>query len=157
MRDLRVCAAVSAGVVACVLLCGGLAARAAEPRLTAALGDVVVKLVDVQPKVTQVIVNDATIFEDRESKLLSFVNAYTVDGRWMALLQSDTGAKDCPTRFRVLDLGAPTPSVSLPFGSCSDALQVTTADGALTVSMPVPPGSDTAAWTYRNGRIARSR
>ncbi|CAO3430651.1 hypothetical protein [Azospirillum doebereinerae] len=138
------------------LLCGT-SAQAAEPYLTAALGDVVVKLVEVEPKVTQVVVDDKTIFEDRESTQVSFVNAYTVQGRWMALLQTETGAKDCPARFRILDLGAPKPSVSLPFGSCSDAAQVTTSETALTVSMPVPSSKETAAWTYQGGRIARSR
>ncbi len=147
--------------VAAVLLTGGLlagaSAQAAEPRLTAALGDVVVKLVDAGPKVTQVIVDDHTVFEDRESAKVSFVNAYTVQGRWMALLQADSDAKDCPTRFRILDLGAPKPSVSLPFGSCSDQAEVATSDGGLTVSMPVPTGTGTAAWVYSNGRVARSR
>lgn len=152
MRKLVVCAAALAGG-----LLSGTPGHAQEPRLTAALGDVVVQLVDVAPKVTRVVVNDATVFEDRESTLISFVNAYTVQGRWMALLQADTGAEDCPTRFRILDLGAPKPSVSLPFGSCSDAAQVTAADSGLVVSMPVRSGTETAAWTYRDGRIARSR
>lgn len=153
MRNLWVAAAALAGG-----LVFGAPAQAVEPRLTAALGDVVLKLVDIEPKVTRVIVDDTVVFEDRESTSVTFVNAYTVQGRWMALLQADTGAKECPTRFRILDLGAPKPTVSLPFGSCSDAAQVATTDSALTVSMPVPPGTAaTAAWTYSNGRIARSR
>ncbi|MBP2233011.1 hypothetical protein J2847_006346 [Azospirillum agricola] len=152
VRNVWVAVAALAGGLLC-----GMPARAAEPRLTAALGDTVVKLIDVGPKVTRVVVDESTVFEDRESTLVSFVNAYTVQGRWMALLQTDTGAKDCPTRFRVLDLGAPKPSLSLPFGSCSDAAQVSTADNALTVSMPVPKDGGTAAWTYRDGRVARTR
>ncbi len=153
MRGFAICAA----ALAAGLLGGVSVAQAEATRLTAALGDEVVKLVDVAPKVTRVIVNDAAVFEDHESTLVSFVNAYTIQGRWMALFQADSGNKDCPTRFRILDLGAPKPSMSLPFGSCSDAAQVATTDGVLTVSMPVPAGSETAAWTYRDGRIARTR
>ncbi|WP_298375273.1 hypothetical protein [Azospirillum sp.] len=146
-------AALAVGVV----LAAGLAQAAEEPRLTAALGDAVFKLIDVAPKVTRVVVDDATVFEDRDSALVTFVNAYTIDGRWMLLLKAESGAKDCPARFRVLELSAPKPRVSLPFGSCSDTAEVSTDGGVLTVSMPVPAATETAAWTYRDGRVARTR
>jgi hypothetical protein len=151
------------GVVSAVALVGGflmtagMAQAADEPRLTAALGDEVFKLIDVAPKVTRVVVNDATVFEDRDSALVTFVNAYTINGHWMLLLKAESGAKDCPARFRVLELSAPKPRVSLPFGSCSDAAEVSTEGGVLTVSMPVPAATETAAWTYRDGRIGRTR
>ncbi len=135
----------------------GSANAADEPRLTAALGDEVLKLIDLAPKGTKVLVNDATVLEDRDSALVSFVNAYTLDGRWLLLLKADSEAKDCPARFRVLELSAPKPRVSPPFGSCSDVAEVATDGGVMTVTMPVPASKDTAAWTYRDGRIARTR
>ncbi|PWC35774.1 hypothetical protein TSO352_11085 [Azospirillum sp. TSO35-2] len=147
--------------VAGSLLFGALSApwpaQAAEPRLTAALGNTVLTMTDIGPKHTQVAVNDATVFEDRESETLSFVGAYPLKDRWIALFQADTGIKDCPTRFRILEIGGPKPVVSFPFGSCSDAAEVTIVDNAMTVSMPLPAGGGEAAWTFRDGRIARTR
>lgn len=151
------------GVVSAVALASGLLMTAGvaqaveEPRLTAAFGEEVFKLIDVAPKVTRVVVNDATVLEDRDSALVTFVNAYTIDGRWMLLLKAESGAKDCPARFRIVELSTPKPHVSLPFGSCSDAAEVSTEGGVLTVAMPVPSATETAAWTYRDGRIGRTR
>nr|WP_255635769.1 hypothetical protein [Azospirillum sp. 412522] len=155
MRVLSVCAA----VVGSLSIASGIvtSADAAEPRLMAALGNTVLTMTDIGPKHTQVSVNDKPVFEDKESDMLSFVGAYSLKDRWIALFQSDTGAKDCPTRFRILEVGGPQPTVSYPFGSCSDAAQVTIDNDTLTVSMPQPGGGADAAWTYRNGRIGRTK
>ncbi|MBP2302488.1 hypothetical protein [Azospirillum picis] len=134
-----------------------LPAQAAEPRLTAALGNTILTMTDVGPKHVRVSVDDTPIFDDTESEALSFVGAYSLKDRWIALFQADSGTKDCPTRFRIIEIGGPKPVVSYPFGSCSDAAQVTIDGDTLTVSMPVPAGGGDAAWTYRGGRIARTR
>ncbi|WP_247894484.1 hypothetical protein [Azospirillum sp. B510] len=155
MRVLSVCVT----VVGSLSVGFGIAASAAaaEPRLMAALGNNVLTMTDVAPKHTQVSVDDKPVFEDKESAMLSFVGAYSLKDRWIALFQADTGAKDCPTRFRILELGGTQPMVSFPFGSCSDAAQVSIDNDTLTVSMPQPGGGGEAAWTYRNGKVGRSR
>ncbi|WP_245636809.1 hypothetical protein [Azospirillum thiophilum] len=152
MRVLSVCAAVAGSLV---IATGSV--QAAEPRLMAALGNTVLTVTDIGPKHTQVSVDETPVFDDKESDMLSFVGAYSMKDRWVALFQSDTGAKDCPTRFRIVEVGGTKPLVSYPFGSCSDAAQVTIDGDTLTVSMPVPAGGGDAAWTYSKGRIARSR
>ncbi len=142
----------------------GLAAGGAQARdvlLTAAIGSEVVQLVAPAPKVIQVLVNDSVVYEDRESTSLAFVNAYNAQGRWLVLLQQNADG-GCAARYRVLDLAGPKPSVSLPFGTCSTAPEVTMKDRALTVSMPVTDGKSadsksTAAWTYQDGRLFRLR
>lgn len=159
MRVLSVCAAVVGSLSIAFGIAGaaGSSADAAEPRLMAALGNTVLTMTDVGPKHTQVSVNDKPVFEDKESDMLSFVGAYSLKERWIALFQADTGAKDCPTRFRILEVGGPQPLVSYPFGSCSDAAQVTIDNDVLTISMPQPGGGGEAAWTYRNGKIGRTK
>ncbi|AWK88431.1 hypothetical protein DEW08_20370 [Azospirillum thermophilum] len=148
-------AAVVAGAMV-VALAGG-RAMASDTILTAALGDEVLQLIEDQPKVTRIVVNEKTVFEDRESHTVAFYNAYQVQGRWMVLFQHEGDAKDCPARYRVLDLSGPAPRMSLPFGTCSKEPEVATADGVLTVSMPNPAGGPAASWTYRDGRISRTR
>ena len=159
LRVLSVCAAVVGSLSIAFGIAGTVAgsADAAEPRLMAALGNTVLTMTDLGPKHTQVSVNDRPVFEDKESDLLSFVGAYSLKERWIALFQADTGAKDCPTRFRILEVGGPQPLVSYPFGSCSDAAQVTIDNDVLTISMPQPGGGGEAAWTYRNGKIGRTK
>lgn len=162
-------------------------AKSEDPRIVAALGNEVLQLFEDAPSVTRIVVNDRTIFEDRDSKTVELVNAYQVQGRWLAVFQHTTGAKDCPVRFRVLDLGNPVdigeekpvgkpgakggikvaaspattarvePRMSAPFGTCSDAAEIAAAETGLTVSMPPPQGGTPVAWTYRNGQMARTR
>jgi len=130
-------------------------AHASEVRLTAAIGNEIVQLVEAAPKVNRVLVNERVVFEDRDSRSLSFVNAYNLQGRWLVLLQQNEDGGGCAARYRVLDLSGAQPSVSLPFGTCSDAPEVATTDRVLTVSMPVTEGKGTAAWSYMDGRLAR--
>lgn len=136
-------------------------ARAADILLSAAVGDETVQLVQAAPKVMQVVVNDKVVYEDRDGASFAFVNAYNLQGRWLVLLrQSADGG--CAARFRVLDLSAAKPSVSLPFGTCSTAPEVAMADRTLTVSMPVTDGKGaaakgTAAWNYQEGMLVRVR
>lgn len=132
-------------------------AGAADVRLTAAIGNETLQLVEAGPKLNRVLVNERVVFEDRDSRSLSFVNAYNLQGRWLVLLQQNGDGGNCPARFRVLDLSGPQPSVSLPFGTCSDAPEIATAGRALTVSMPVTDGKGSAAWSYQDGRLARVR
>lgn len=137
-------------------------AQAADDRsgaavlVSAAIGNEVVQMVELGPKVIQVTVNDRVVYEDREGRTLSFVNAYNMEGRWLVLLQESVDGK-CAARFRVLDLGGAKPSVSLPFGTCSDAPKVEQADRTLTVSLPASDGKSTAAWNYRDGMLVRMR
>lgn len=157
------------GLAATAMVFAGLAAGGAQARevlLTAAIGNEVVQLVAPAPKVIQVLVNDTVVYEDRESASLAFVNAYNAQGRWLVLLQQNADG-GCAARYRVLDLAGPKPSVSLPFGTCSAAPEVSMKDRALTVSMPVTDGKaadgksadskGTAAWTYQDGRLMRLR
>ncbi|WP_448203286.1 hypothetical protein [Azospirillum sp. sgz302134] len=153
-----------ATAVAALALASGSAGALAGPltgdvRVTAAVGNEVVQLVEPAPKVTQVVVNDRVVFEEHDGPALSFVNAYDVKGRWLVLLQQ--GAEGgCAARYRVLDLSGAKPGVSPPFGTCSEAAEVATADRALTVSMPIPGGAGgkaTAAWSYLDGRLTRLR
>ncbi|AIB11232.1 hypothetical protein ABAZ39_04220 [Azospirillum argentinense] len=137
-------------------------AQAADDRsgaavlVSAAIGNEVVQMVELGPKVIQVTVNDRVVYEDREGRTLSFVNAYNMEGRWLVLLQESVDGK-CAARFRVLDLGGTKPSVSLPFGTCSDAPKVEQAERTLTVSLPASDGKSTAAWNYRDGMLVRMR
>lgn len=138
------------------------AAWAAENRpgaavlVSAAIGNEVVQMIELGPKVIQVTVNDRVVYEDREGRTLSFVNAYNMEGRWLVLLQESVDGK-CAARYRVLDLGGAKPAVSLPFGTCSDAPKVELADRTLTVSLPGTDGKSTAAWNYRDGMLVRTR
>ncbi|TWA64429.1 hypothetical protein FBZ82_110121 [Azospirillum brasilense] len=137
-------------------------AQAADDRsgavvlVSAAIGNEVVQMVELGPKVIQVTVNDRVVYEDREGRTVSFVNAYNMEGRWLVLLQESVDGK-CAARFRVLDLGGAKASVSLPFGTCSDAPKVEQADRTLTVSLPASDGKSTAAWNYRDGMLVRMR
>lgn len=159
-KRLRLKAGLAAtAAVFAALVAGG--AQARDVLLTAAIGNEVVQLVAAAPKVTQVLVNDTMVYEDRESASLAFVNAYNAQGRWLVLLQQNTDG-GCAARYRVLDLSGPKPSVSLPFGTCSAAPEIAMKDRALTVSMPVTDGKSkdgkgTAAWTYQDGRLTRLR
>ncbi|MBP2312557.1 hypothetical protein [Azospirillum soli] len=132
-------------------------ASAADVRLQAAIGNETLQLVEDGPKLNRVIVNERVVFEDRDSRSIAFVNAYNLQGRWLVLLQHNGDGGNCAARYRVLDLSGPQPSVSLPFGTCSDAPEVATAGQALTVSMPANDGKSTAAWSYQAGRLARVR
>lgn len=82
-------------------------AKNEDPRIVAALGNEVLQLFEDAPSVTRIVVNDRTVFEDRDSKSVALINAYQVKGRWLAVFQHTSEAKDCPVRFRVLDLGNP--------------------------------------------------
>lgn len=141
-------------------------ARAADILLSAAVGNETVQLVQAAPKVMQIVVNDKVVHEDRDGATFAFVNAYNLQGRWLVLLrQSAEGG--CAARFRVLDLSEAKPSVSLPFGTCSAAPEVATADRILTVSMPVTDAREAgtkgaaakgiAAWNYQEGTLVRVR
>ncbi|MBP2292030.1 hypothetical protein [Azospirillum rugosum] len=158
--------AMAAGLFAAGVMVGSDGARAADILLSAAVGEETVQLVQAAPKVMQVVVNDKVVYEDRDGASFAFVNAYNLQGRWLVLLrQSADGG--CAARFRVLDLTAAKPTVSLPFGTCSEAPQVAMADRTLTVSMPVIDGKGTdgkraaakgtAAWNYQEGMLVRVR
>ncbi len=144
-------AMVAAGVVTAI------PAGAADVRLQAAIGDETLQLVEDGPNLNRVVVNGRVVFEDRDSRSVAFVNAYNLQGRWLVLLQHNGDGGNCAARYRVLDLSGPQPSVSFPFGTCSDAPEVATAGQALTVSMPADDGKGTAAWSYQEGRLARVR
>ena len=124
--------------------------------VSAAIGNEVVQMIELGPKVIQVTVNDRVVYEDREGRTLSFVNANNMEGHWLVLLQESVDGK-CAARYRVLDLGGAKPSVSLPFGTCSDSPKVELADRTLTVSLPASDGKSTAAWNYREGTLVRMR
>ena len=124
--------------------------------VSAAIGNEVVQMIEFGPKAIQVTVNDRVVYEDREGRTLSFVNAYNMEGHWLVLLQESVDGK-CAARYRVLDLGGAKPSVSLPFGTCSDSPKVELADRTLTVSLPASDGKSTAAWNYRDGTLVRMR
>lgn len=148
-------------MVAGLVAAGPDGARAADILLSAAVGNETVQLVQAAPKVMQVVVNDKVVFEDRDGASFAFVNAYNLQGRWLVLLRQSAG-NGCAARFRVLDLSAAKPSVSLPFGTCSTAPEVVTADRTLTVSMPVTDAKGaaakgTAAWNYQEGTLVRVR
>lgn len=130
--------------------------RAGEVRLTAAVGDAIVKLVETGPKVMQVLVNGRVVLEDHEGRSIGFINAYDTAGRWLVLLRQGVEG-GCPASYRVLDLSGPQPTVSLPFGTCGKSLEVASTAQALTVSMPLDGGKGDAAWTYQNGRVVRVR
>lgn len=136
-------------------------ARAGDVLLSAAVGNETVQLVELSPKVMQVVVNEKVVYEDRDGASFAFVNAYNLQGRWLVLLQQSAG-EGCAARYRVLDLSGPKPSVSLPFGTCSNAPEIALADRALTVSMPLPDakgaaGKGSAAWSYQDGQLVRLR
>ncbi|MCW2236414.1 hypothetical protein [Azospirillum canadense] len=153
--------AMAAGLFVTGAVVGPNGARAADILLSAAVGDETVQLVQAAPKVMQVVVNDKVVYEDRDGASFAFVNAYNLQGRWLVLLrQSADGG--CAARFRVLDLSAAKPTVSLPFGTCSTAPEVAMADRTLTVSMPITDGKGaaakgTAAWNYQEGMLVRVR
>lgn len=135
---------------------------AAQVRLSAALGNETLQLVEDAPGINRVLVNGTTVFEDRSSRSIALVNAVQVQGRWLVILRHEGGGQDkgrdgCAAQYRVLDLAALKPAVSLPFGTCGEAVELATPGDVLTVSMPTPDGKATASWTYKDGRIARTR
>lgn len=136
-------------------------AHAGELRVMAALGDETLRLIEEGPRRTLVTINERAVFEEREAPVLKLVNALKLEGRWLVLLRLDGMTEDCAVKYRVLELAADDPSrnarVSLPFGSCHEATMLDTPDNRLELTMPTGEGDATAAWTYRDGQVVRSR
>jgi hypothetical protein len=144
-------------ILAPALFLAALPVQASEIRLSAAIGNNLVQIIEDEPKAIRVTVNDKTVLEERKSQTIGLVDVYTTKERWFVLLRQTSGDSACPVSYRILDLPAGAPSVSFPFGSCSEDLEVGIADETMTVSMPVKAGTGKAAWTYAEGKLFRSR
>lgn len=143
--------------IAAALLLAALPATAAEVRLSAAVGDSLVQIVEDAPQAIRVTVNEKTVLDERRSQAVGLVNVYNAKQRWLLLLRQTSADASCPVSYRILDLGTETPSVSFPFGSCSEELEVAVEEGMLTVSMPGKATGTKSAWTYADGTLFRSR
>jgi hypothetical protein len=126
-------------------------------RLSAAIGNDIVQIIEDGPQAIRIAVNDKTILDERKSQAITLVDVFNLKERWLVLFQQTSGGDDCPASYRILDLSEGKASISFPFGTCSAEPKTSAADGMLTVSMPGKAGQGEAAWTYGGGSLFRSK